>query len=124
MLGVQPRMDVQTVLLTTLYILLIALAGFAIWGVRELVATARSVRGLTDELQHTLPPLIESAGTTLTAVDAELGRINGVVSQIEEVSDRVSSTARSAQEMVGAPAAAVSGFAEGARRFFDVLFRA
>lgn len=116
-------MDAQTILLVTLYIVLIALAGFAIWGVRELVATARSVRRLTDELQQTLPPLIESASTTLTAVDAELGRINGVVSQIEEVSDRVSSTARSAQEMVGAPAAAVSGFAEGARRFFDVLFR-
>ena len=116
-------MNVQTVLLTTLNILLIALAGFAIWGVRELVITARSVRRLVDELQQSLPPLIDSAGATLTAVDAELGRINGVVSQIEEVSVRVSSTARSAQEMVGAPAAAVSGFAEGARRFFDVLFR-
>ena len=116
-------MEAQTVLLTALYVLLIVLAGTAIWGLREMVSTARSVRRLTDELNQTLPPLIERAGDTLASVDLELGRINGVVSQIEEVSDRVSSTARSAQEMVGAPAAAVSGIAEGARRFFDVLFR-
>ena len=57
------------------------------------------------------------------SVDLEIGRINGVVSQIEEVSDRVSSTARSAQEMVEAPAAAVSGLADGVHRFFSVLFR-
>jgi methyl-accepting chemotaxis protein len=116
-------MDAQTALLTALYTLLILLAGFAIWGVRELVATARSVRRLSDELQETLPPLIARAGETLTAVDVELGRINGVVSQIEQVSDRVSSTSRAAQEMVEAPAAVVSGLAEGARRFLSVLFR-
>jgi len=116
-------MDVQTALLTALYTLLIALAGFAIWGIREMVATARSMRTLTDELQQTLPPLIERAGATLTTVDAELGRINGVVSQIEEVSDRVQSTSRAAQEMVEGPAAVVSGLAESARRFFGVLFR-
>jgi methyl-accepting chemotaxis protein len=116
-------MDAQTVLLTALYVLLIVLAGTAIWGLREIVGTARSVRLLSDELGRTLPPLIEHADSTLNSVDLELGRINGVVSQIEEVSDRVSSTARSAQEIVGGPVAAVSGIAEGARRFFNVLFR-
>jgi hypothetical protein len=116
-------MDAQTALLITLYILLIALAGFAIWGVRELVTTGRSLRRLSDELHETLPPLIERAGATLATVDTELGRINGVVSQIEEVSDRVSSTSRAAQEIVEAPAAVVSGLAEGARRFLSVLFR-
>jgi hypothetical protein len=116
-------MDAQTALLTVLYTLLVLLAGFAIWGVSEVVATARSLRRLSDELHETLPPLIGRAGDTLTTVDLELGRINGVVSQIEEVSDRVSSTSRAAQEMVEAPAAVVSGLAEGARRFFNVLFR-
>jgi methyl-accepting chemotaxis protein len=116
-------MDALTVLLAVLYLVLIVLAATAVWGLREMVGTARSVRRLSDELDKTLPPLIERASDTLGAVDLELGRINGVVSQIEEVSDRVSNTARSAQEMVGAPAAAVSGLAEGARRFMSVLFR-
>ena len=116
-------MDAQTLLLTALYALLVLLTGFAIWGVREMVATARSVRALTEELNRTLPPLMERASATLAAVDTELARINGVVSQIEEVSDRVQNTSRAAQEMVEGPAAVVSGIAEGARRFLNVLFR-
>jgi len=116
-------MDVQSVLLVALYVAVIALALFAIWCVREVVATARSVRRLSDELGQTLPPLIERAGTTLTSVDWEIARVNGVVSQIEEVSDRVTSTTRAAQGMVEAPLAAVSGLADGARRFLNVLFR-
>jgi len=116
-------MDVQSVLLVALYVAVIALALFAIWCVREVVATARSVRRLSDELGQTLPPLIERAGTTLTSVDWEIARVNGVVSQIEEVSDRVTRTTRAAQGMVEAPLAAVSGLADGARRFLNVLFR-
>lgn len=106
-----------------MHVALILVAGFAVWGVREVVATARSVRRLSDELNQTLPPLIERAGVTLTSVDSELTRINGVVSQIEEVSDRVTSTTRAAQEIVEAPVAAINGLAKGARRFLRVLFR-
>jgi uncharacterized protein YoxC len=116
-------MDVSSVLLIALYVALIAFALFAIWCVREVVATARSVRRLSDELNDTLPPLIERAGATLSSIDSEMARVNGVVSQIEEVSDRVTSTTRAAQGMVEAPLAAVSGLADGARRFLNVLFR-
>jgi hypothetical protein len=115
--------DIQAVLLIALYVLLFALALYAIWCVREVVATARSVRKLTDELNVSIPPLVERAGTTLASIDTELKRINGVVSQIEEVSDRVTSTTRAAQGIVDAPVAAINGLAEGARRFFNVLFR-
>lgn len=116
-------MTLEVVLRVLLYVAAIAVAGVAIWAIRELVGTARSLRTLSDELRVTLPPLIEHADSTLTAVNAELERVNGVVTQLEEVSDRVTSTTRAAQEIVEAPVAAVSGLAAGARRFFDVLFR-
>lgn len=116
-------MAVEALLRIVLYVAAVAVAGVAIWGVRELVSTARSVRTLSDELHATLPPLIQHADSTLSAVNAELERVNGVVTQLEEVSDRVTSTTRAAQEIVEAPVAAVSGLAAGARRFFDVLFR-
>ena len=118
-----PHVDVQSALLVALYASLVAFALFAIWGVREVVATARSVRRLSDELGETLPPLIAKADATLSSVDVELERVNGVVTQIEEVSDRVTSTTRAAQGMVEAPMAAVTGMADGARRFLKVLFR-
>jgi methyl-accepting chemotaxis protein len=116
-------MSVESVLRVLLYVLLIALSGYAIWGVREVVSTARSVRKLSDDMSEKLPPLIERADATLVSVNAEISRVNGVVSQFEEVSNRVSHTARAAQEIAEAPVAAVSGLAEGARKFFSTLFR-
>ena len=116
-------MSVEAVLRVLMYVLLIALAGYGIWGVREVVSTARSLRRLSDEMSEKLPPLIERADATLVSVNAEIVRVNGVVSQFEEVSNRVSHTARAAQEIAEAPVAAVSGIAEGARKFFSTLFR-
>lgn len=116
-------MSAEAILRVVMYVLLIVLSGYAIWGVREVVSTARSMRRLSDEMSEKLPPLIERADATLISVNAEIVRVNGVVSQFEEVSNRVSHTARAAQEIAEAPVAAVSGIAEGARKFFSTLFR-
>jgi hypothetical protein len=114
-------MTLEGVLRVVLYLVGIALAGAGVWAVVELVGTARSVKSLTDELGSTLPPLIERANLTLDNMNAELARMDGVVTQLEEVSDRVNSTTRAAQEIVEAPAAAVSGLGAGMRAFFTVL---
>ncbi len=100
-------------------IILVVLAG---WGVVEVIRVARSARRLAEELYSTVPPVVAHADATISAFNRELARMDGVVTQLEEVSDRVTSTTRAAQELVEAPAAAVSGLANGARRFFEVLF--
>jgi hypothetical protein len=100
-------------------IILVVLAG---WGAVEVVRAARSARKLAEELYSTVPPVVAHADATISAFNRELARMDGVVTQLEEVSDRVTSTTRAAQEIVEAPAAAVSGLANGARRFFEVLF--
>lgn len=97
------------------------LALVAIWGVVELVQMARSVRGLSDRLALDLPPLMAKADWTLDAVGAAVARADGVVAQIEEVSDRVSTTTRAAQDFVEGPVAAVSGAADGVRRWMGIL---
>lgn len=115
-------MDATAYLPIVLYVTAIIVLAITGWGVVRIVAAARSTQRLADELYSTMPGLIERADATLVAVNAELVRVNGVVSQLEEVSDRVTHTTRAAQEIVEAPAAAVSGLANGARRFFEVLF--
>lgn len=115
-------MDASTYLPLVLYVAAIVVVLLAGWGVIEVVKAARSTRRLADELNSTVPGLIERADSTLVAFNRELARMDGVVTQLEEVSDRVTSTTRAAQEIVEAPAAAVSGLANGARRFFEVLF--
>jgi methyl-accepting chemotaxis protein len=116
-------MSAETVLRLVLYVALLVLTGVAIWGISEIVSASRSVRVLSDELHSSLPGLIERAESTLASVNAEIVRVNGVVTQLEDVSDRVSNTTKAAQEIVEAPAAAVAGLAEGTRRFLNVLFR-
>jgi hypothetical protein len=50
-----------------------------------------------------------------------MARVDEIVAQLEEVSDRVTFTTRAASEMVNAPVAAVVGLGDRARRFFSVL---
>jgi ABC-type Fe2+-enterobactin transport system substrate-binding protein len=116
-------MDTEAVLRIVLYTVLISLGGVSIWAVREVVLSVRSTRRFYDQMHATVPGLIERADATLGAINSELVRVNGVVSQLEEVSDRVTSTTRAAQEMVEGPVAVVTNVAEGARRFLGALFR-
>jgi hypothetical protein len=109
------------VLQVVLYVFLIAAAGICVWALAEVIATARSTRRLTDELGALLPPLVRRADGTLDAVNAEIERVDGVVSQFEEVSENVVATTRAASDIAGAPAAAVAGIAERARTFFGIL---
>jgi hypothetical protein len=87
----------------------------------QIIATVRSTRRLTDELGAILPPLVRRADGTLDAVNAEIERVDGVVSQFEEVSENVVATTRAASDIAGAPAAAVAGIAARARTFFGIL---
>lgn len=114
-------MDARSVLQIVLYAVLIALSGTAIWALVVVVGTARSTRRLVEDLDEKLPPLIDKADGTLDSVNAEMARVDDIVTQLEEVSDRVSSTTRVASEIVNAPAAAVAGLGGGLRRFFSVL---
>lgn len=121
-------MDAAGVLRIVLYAALIVLTCAAVWAVFEIVGMARAVRRLSEDLDGTVPELasraggtLERANATLEAFNAELLRMNGVVTSLEEVSDRVNSTTRAVEEIVEAPAAAVSGLADGVRSFFSVL---
>jgi predicted PurR-regulated permease PerM len=114
-------LDARSVLQIVLYAVLIVLCGTAIWALVVVVGTARSTRRLVDDLDESLPPLIEKANKTLDSVNVEMARVDDIVTQLEEVSDKVTSTTRVASEIVNAPAAAFAGLGGGLRRFFSVL---
>jgi hypothetical protein len=114
-------MDLGAALRIAVYVALLGASAVVIWGVFQVVAAARSVQRLADDADALLPPLADKANVTLDNFNDELVRMDGVVAQLEEVSDRVNSTTRAAQGIVEAPAAAVSGLAEGVRTFLGVL---
>jgi hypothetical protein len=111
----------ETVLRLVLYLVLIGLSGTAIWALVHIVETAQSTRKFADDMDAKLVPLIEKADVTLDALNAEITKVDGIVAQIEEVSDRVGATTRGVEEALGAPVAAVSGLGSGVRRFFTIL---
>ena len=111
-------MDAESVLQLVLLVAGIALCAVAIFGIVEAVKTLRSVRRLSDDMHATLVPLLEKADVTVDAMNAELLRIDGIVTQIEDVSDRVSTTTNAVQEAVHGPLTAASNAGMKLRRLF------
>jgi predicted PurR-regulated permease PerM len=114
-------MDARQVLDIGVSVVLIVLCLTGVWALAMVALAARSATRLVEDLDAKLPPLIDKASTTLDEVNIEMARVDGLVTQLEEVSDRVTSTTRAASEIVGAPAAAVAGLGDRARRFFSIL---
>ena len=109
-------MSVTTGLLAVLLVLASALCGVAIWALTEAVKTVRSARLLADDLDTRLVPLLDKADVTVDAMNAELLRIDQIVTRVEEVTDRVNSTSRTVQEVANAPGEIVNDLADRVRR--------
>ena len=76
----------------------------AVFALVENVKTMRTAREFFEETSSRLQPLIEKADVTVDAVNAELLRVDGIVTTLEDVSDRVSGTTSAVHTVVNAPA--------------------
>jgi hypothetical protein len=108
--------DTTTVLLSVLIVVASALCGVAMWALVEAVKTARSVRTLSDDLDARIVPLIEKLDVSVDAFNAELLRVDAIVTRFEEISDRVESTSRTVQDVANAPVEIVTDIADRVRR--------
>lgn len=106
----------MSVLSTVLVLGGIVVLGLAVWAVFELVAAARAVRNLSEEMRERLVPLLDKADVTIDATNAELLRIDAAITRFEEVSVRVAAASGTLTEIVQHPAEVVSGVAERVRR--------
>jgi uncharacterized protein YoxC len=102
-------------------VVLIALAGAAVYAVVVLVATLRSARKLLDDVDARLPNLIDDADITVQAMSLELMRLDDILGNVQEVSDTVGSATRAAEEAVQVPIQKAQEYAERARRFLARL---
>lgn len=76
------------IVLSVLGILLVLGAGYGVWVV---VTSANRLVAAVEDVRVRLVPLLEKADITVDAVNAELLRIDAIVSQAEEVGEAVSS---------------------------------
>jgi hypothetical protein len=105
-----------TALLAVLLVVATALCGVAAWALVEWIKAARSLRRLTDDLDTRLVPLLDKADITVDAMNAELLRVDQILTLVEEVADRVSDTSRTVQVVANAPGEIVNDLSERVRR--------
>jgi ABC-type transporter Mla subunit MlaD len=108
-------MDTASVLGILLTVLAIALVAFAIYVLVIVLRLARELHAATAEVRTKLVPLIDKADVTLDLMNAELLRVDGIVSNIEQVSGAVSS----ASDVIRGPVNVVQKLGMGLARAFS-----
>ena len=109
-------MGTVDLLLVVLLAVASILCGVAIWALLDVMKTARSVRELSDDTRERLVPLLDKADVTVDAVNAELLRVDAIITQVEETSDRVEPCLGDDLDIVNAPAEIVNDVAVRIRR--------
>jgi hypothetical protein len=107
---------INDVLLTALLAFSSALCVVGVWAAATAARAANSLKILADDLDARVVPLLEKADVTVDAINAELLRVDAIVSNIEEITDRVGSTSRTVQGVANAPAEIVTDLAERVRK--------
>ena len=83
-------MDINGVLDTVLTIVAIVLAGVALYALIVLIPAIRDLRVAVEDVRGRLVPLLDKADVTVDALNAELLRVDAIVTQAEEVGEAVS----------------------------------
>ncbi|MRS13126.1 MAG: hypothetical protein EG823_08700 [Actinobacteria bacterium] len=102
-------MDVQGALGITLTVVTIVLVLVALYAVYALVKALRNLLSAVEDIRSRLVPLLDKADITVDAFNAELLRLDAIVTQAEGVGDAVST----ASEFLRSP---VNSAARGAAR--------
>ena len=109
-------MEPVNLLVVILLIAATVMCGLVSWAAFELARTARRLNDSTAETTQRLVPLLEKSDVTVDAINAELLRIDAIITQFEDASARVSHASDTITGLVVNPGEAVSGMAGRVRR--------
>jgi uncharacterized protein YoxC len=98
-------MEARQVLESLLIVISTICVGGAIYAVVVFVRTLRQAQQTMAEIRERFIPLLEKADVTVDALNAELLRVDSIMSDIEGVSDAVSS----ATDIIRTPVGVVAG---------------
>lgn len=107
-------MDAASALTVALLVLAIVLVVALLYAVKVLITSLRSITGAAEDVRTRLVPLLEKADITVDAINAELLRLDAIVTQAEGVGDAVST----ASDFIRSP---VSSAAQGITKLVRAL---
>lgn len=108
-------MEAVDALLAALVIVALALCATAIWALVEIVRSVRSAKALADDTRQRLIPLLDKLDITIDAVNAELLRVDLIVTRFEDVSDRLSNASDAISDLANVPERIAGGIADRVR---------
>lgn len=108
-------MEFVSVLLVILILAAIVACAVGIWALREFGLASRSMRELADDAKVRAVPLLEKADVTVDAVNAELLRVDMLVTQFEDAARQVSRATQTISEVANAPERIAGGLADKVR---------
>lgn len=109
-------MPASEVILTIVLVVAGLACSAVVWACLEAVKTMQSVRVLSDDARTRLVPLLEKADVTVDAVNAELLRVDAIITRFEEAGERVSSASGTIHGIVNAPTELVNEMALRVRK--------
>jgi hypothetical protein len=107
--------ELLTVLLVILVLAAIVACIAGVWAFREVGSAARSVKLLADDTGERLVPLIEKMDVTVDAVNAELLRVDMLVTQFEDAAQHVTKASTTISDIANAPERIAGGVADRVR---------
>ncbi len=112
-------MDWTNVLEIAIVLLIVFVSGVLL----QLFRVLGSINKLIKEMRQEIIPSLNSLRTTIDAVNNELSRFDEIVGSVQEVTDKVSSTTRVAQEIISSPLIKIASFSFGAKKALSSLFK-
>lgn len=100
------------------FVLTIAIIVLIVFVITVLVQLTRTLSSLNQFIKDTdrgLIPALEELQLLLKRANGELGRIDEIVSSIQDISDKVQTTMRIAQDIVSSPLIKVASLSAGTR---------
>jgi uncharacterized protein YoxC len=95
------------------------MAVFTAWLLVKLVNTMGIMNQFLDDIRAETVPLISRFQTTMDHVNTELGRVDGILTSVESISQTANSATKVVQEVVTSPIVKVIGIGAGAGKAYS-----
>jgi len=101
-------------LITGIGLLLLLIVGIGV--LVQLFRVLGGINRFLDEARREIVPALNKLQTTIQEINTELARVDDIVESVQEVTDKISSTTRIAQEAISSPLIKIASYSFGARK--------
>ncbi|MBI4744125.1 MAG: DUF948 domain-containing protein [Actinobacteria bacterium] len=89
----------------------------------QVVRLLNSVNNFVKDTHKEVVPSLNKLQTTIDEINSELARVDTIVQSVQDVTEKVSTTTKVAQEALSSPLIKLAGFSTGIKKTLDSLMK-